>query len=90
VTLVTVVVCSTNGAVQCSALALLAWPSGQDVSAMRPQVVTLAIVGLSGSGWVDTAAIVTSVRNFPRHRGSVVGETPTHEVLPTSPAGLNV
>lgn len=37
------------------------------------QVVTLAIVGLSGSGWVDTAAIVTSVRNFPRHRGSVVG-----------------
>jgi Nodulin-like len=40
------------------------------------QVVTLAVVGLSGSGWVDTAAIVTSVRNFPRHRGSVVGELP--------------
>jgi Nodulin-like len=38
------------------------------------QVVTLAVLGLSGSGWVDTAAIVTSVRNFPRHRGSVVGK----------------
>ncbi len=37
------------------------------------QVVTLAVVGLTGGGWTDTAAIVTSVRNFPRHRGSVVG-----------------
>lgn len=37
------------------------------------QVMALAVVGLSGGGWVDTAAIATSIRNFPHHRGSIVG-----------------
>jgi hypothetical protein len=43
---------------------------------MIVQMVSIAVVGMNGSGWVDTAVIVTCVRNFPHHRGAVVGSLP--------------
>jgi hypothetical protein len=38
-----------------------------------PFVCLLAMLGGNSSTWFDTASIVTSVRNFPKDRGTVVG-----------------
>ncbi|PRW32873.1 MFS general substrate transporter [Chlorella sorokiniana] len=37
------------------------------------QLAALAALGMTGSMWADTAAMATNVRNFPAHRGTVVG-----------------
>eukprot|EP00891_Asterochloris_glomerata_P001572 jgi/Astpho2/1572/fgenesh1_pg.00026_%23_48_t len=36
-------------------------------------LVVLALIGCNGGTWTDTAVMVTSVRNFPNERGTVVG-----------------
>ena len=38
--------------------------------------VCLTVMAFNGSNWVDTACIATNIRNFPAHRGNVVGEPP--------------
>ena len=37
------------------------------------QLLVLAAVACNGGTWLDTAALATNVRNYPSHRGSVVG-----------------
>ena len=36
-------------------------------------LVGLTAAAFAGGSWVDTACIATNVRNFPGHRGTVVG-----------------
>ena len=38
--------------------------------------VCLAVMAFNGANWVDTACIATNIRNFPAHRGNVVGGPP--------------
>ena len=37
------------------------------------QIVGLALVGNIGPGWLDLASLTVSIKNFPQHRGTVVG-----------------
>jgi uncharacterized membrane protein YgcG len=37
------------------------------------QLCALAVLAANGGTWLDTAALATSLRNFPAHRGLVVG-----------------
>ncbi|KAK9815489.1 hypothetical protein WJX72_004521 [[Myrmecia] bisecta] len=37
------------------------------------QVAAMALIACGGSSWTDTSCLVTSVRNFPNERGTVVG-----------------
>jgi len=36
-------------------------------------LVGLTSAAFAGGSWVDTACVATNVRNFPGHRGTVVG-----------------
>ncbi len=37
------------------------------------QVVAFAVLACNGGAWVDAACLVTSTRNFPGERGTVIG-----------------
>jgi hypothetical protein len=50
-------------------------------------VVCLTVMAFNGSNWVDTACIATNVRNFPAHRGNVVG---AHGFLSTAPLRISL
>ena len=57
------------------------------VASQRLQLPYIAVVGLTvmafnGSNWIDTACVATNVRNFPGHRGYVVGAQQTCLPLP--------
>jgi hypothetical protein len=37
------------------------------------QVIAAAVLACNGGAWTDTACLVTSTRNFPGERGTVIG-----------------